>query len=245
MSYSAVRPDGTAVSPVIYAAENDRLNFIRKVYGLVFVGLLFFAASVALPLYGLMAEIPVLSQIAALSFQIPWWGALVLIIGSSFLIHSVSMVRGINLIAFFAMAFIWGFLTIPLVAYALGVGGIPIVFQALGLTCIVFGGLSAYVLITRKDFNFLGASLAIGTVLVLGAIVILGVGSMLGMNVKIAHIGLSMVIVVLFSGYVLYDTSKVLHHYATDMVVPAALGLMVDFIILFREILFLLVVSRD
>lgn len=245
MSYSAIRADGTAVSPAVQSTSSERLVFIRKVYSLVFLGILFFAGTVGLPIIGAMAEIPVLAQFFQLSLMVPWWLALALIIGSSFLIHRVSMVRGVNMIAFFAMSFMWGFLTIPLVGWALGVGGLAIVLQALGLTVLVFGGLSAYVLLSRKDFSYMGGFLTMGTLLVLGAIVILGVASMMGFSINIFHVGLSIVVVLLFSGWVLYDTSKMLHHYATDMVVPAALGLLVDFIIIFREILFLLVISRD
>ena len=57
-------------------------------------------------------------------------------------------------------------------------------------------------------------------------------------------LGLSMVGGLVFCGYILYDTSNILHHYATSMVVPAAMAIMVDFVMLFRTILVLLM-RRD
>ncbi len=244
MNYSAVRPDGVAVHPASHAESGERLAFIRKVYGLVFLGIFFFAASITLPIVGAAAGVPVLTQIFALSTKVPFILALLLIIGSSMLVHSVSMVRGWNLVAYFAMSFVWAFLTIPLVTYALGVGGISVIVQASVLTTTVFGALSCYVLISRKDFSFLGGILTVGLVIALGGIVMLWIGSFF-FNVEIFHIAMSIFLVILFSGYVLYDTSNVIHRYATDMVVPAALALMVDFIILFRQILFLLIAGRD
>lgn len=253
MSYSAMRADGVAIRPASTASTGERIDFIRKVYSLVFLGILFFSASIALPVLGseYFFDIPVLSDIFWLSTQLPWWAALLLIIGSSFVVHAVSMVRGLNLVAFFAMSFLWAFLTIPMIAmtFAIGghLGGLMMIVQAAGLTTLVFGGLTVYVFVTKKDFSFMRGFLMVGLFLSLGAIIALGVGSMLGWVQEMGplNIGLSIILVLLFAGYVLYDTSNVIHHYATDMVVPAALALMVDFIILFRQILFLIIASRD
>lgn len=246
MSYSAVRPDGVAVYPAIEAATEDRLGFIRKVYSLMFLGLVVFAASIALPVYGIMAGIPLLGDIGILATKVPPLVAFGAILLTSWLVHSVSMVRGLNVIAMFGLAAFWGFLSIPLVAYAIMYGGgVSVVFQALFLTCMVFGGLTAYVFITRKDFSFMGGMLSMGLFLLIGVVFVGIIGSMMAYEMNMLSMALSIFAVVLFSGYVLYDTSNLLHRYSTDMVVPAALALMVDFIILFRSILFLLMASRD
>lgn len=252
MSYSAMRADGVAIRPASTASTGERIDFIRKVYSLVFLGILFFSASIALPTLGAIYNIPVLREVFMLSLALPWWAALLLIIGSSFVVHAVSMVRGLNLVAFFAMSFLWAFLTIPMIALTFSVtgsvaGGLMMIVQAAGLTTLVFGGLTVYVFVTKKDFSFMRGFLMVGLFLSLGAIIALGVGSMLGWVQEMGplNIGLSIILVLLFAGYVLYDTSNVIHHYATDMVVPAALALMVDFIILFRQILFLIIASRD
>src|SRR5690606_1067608 len=112
-----------------------------------------------------------------------------------------------------------------------------VIFQALGLTVLTFGGLSAYVLITRKDFSFLGGFLFTGLMLLIGGIVVLWIASaFFGVDVSLMSMAITIASTFLFMGYVLYDTSNLLHRYSTDMVVPAALALMIDFIILFRNI---------
>ena len=52
--------------------------------------------------------------------------------------------------------------------------------------------------------------------------------------------------VLLFSGLVLYDTSRILHHYPTTAHVPAAIQLFVALIMLFQYVLLLLLsLNRD
>ena len=48
------------------------------------------------------------------------------------------------------------------------------------------------------------------------------------------------VIMLLFCGFILYDTSNVLHHYPTNAYVAASVTLMVHFVILFQRILIIL-----
>ena len=49
----------------------------------------------------------------------------------------------------------------------------------------------------------------------------------------------------LFSGFILYDTSRILHHYPTTAHVAAAVVLFTDVVILFQKILMILLRSRD
>lgn len=241
MGYSAVNREGYAIAPASRVSVNERLAFLRKVYGLLTLGIVAFFATTAALVFGYFNQVPGLYQVAALSFMLPWWGHLLLLLGGSFLAHATSMVRGLNLVTFFGFSALFGWLSTGLIAVAVGTAGLSIVIEALGLTVIVFGGLSAYVLITKKDFSFMGGFLAVGLFLAIGAVVVVGVASMMGYGMPpVIHIGISIAVALLFSLYVLYDTSNILHHYATDMVVPAALALLIDFIILFRQILFLL-----
>jgi len=50
-------------------------------------------------------------------------------------------------------------------------GGAEVVSSAFAMTALVFGGLSAYVLITRKDMSFLGGFITAGFFVLLGATV--------------------------------------------------------------------------
>jgi FtsH-binding integral membrane protein len=99
------------------------------------------------------------------------------------------------------------------------------------LTLAVFGGLTVSVFVTRKDFSFLGPILWMGSLLALGFIV---VACLLPINLGMVF---SFAMVALLSGYILYYTSAVLHHYRTDQHVAAALALFSSIATLFWYIL--------
>lgn len=107
------------------------------------------------------------------------------------------------------------------------------------LTVTVFGGLTAGVFITKKDFSFLGGFLWITGFLVLGLIVCAILFDFpLGMWFSAAMVALA-------SLYILYFTSNVLHHYRTDQYVAASLALFAAVAMLFFYILRLMMQSRQ
>jgi len=102
--------------------------------------------------------------------------------------------------------------------------------QAGILTLTVFGGLSAVVFISKKDFSYLGYGLSILGFIALGVIIVAMVtGLTLGIWFSVAMIALA-------CGYILYDTSNVLHHYDTRSHVAASLALFASLGLLFSYI---------
>ena len=103
--------------------------------------------------------------------------------------------------------------------------------SAAALTLIGFAGLTAIVFFTRKDFSFLGGLLRWAGVLALLTIV---AGVVFGLNlgswVSIAMIGLA-------GGAILYDTSNILRHYPEDRYVAAALELFASVAMMFWYVL--------
>lgn len=99
------------------------------------------------------------------------------------------------------------------------------------LTLLLFGGLTAVVFTTRKDFSFLGSILTIGGFIALGLIIC---GAIFGFNLGLAF---SAGMVLLAGGAILYDTSKILHHYNADRHVGAALELFASVALLFWYVL--------
>lgn len=93
---------------------------------------------------------------------------------------------------------------------AMSNGGM-IVAQALGGTALVFFTLSGYVLATGKDFSFMRGFLITGLICLL--VVMLGsiVMSFFGVAVSGLSLAISAVAVVLFSGFILYDTSRIVN----------------------------------
>jgi len=105
---------------------------------------------------------------------------------------------------------------------------------AAGLTVLAFGGLSAYVLTTKKDFSFLAPALLVVGLVMVGAI---ACGWIFGFSLGTWFSALG----ILFAmGVILYQTSNVLHSYRTDQHVGAALQLFAAVVLLFLYVLDLL-----
>ncbi|WP_109851660.1 Bax inhibitor-1 family protein [Aquimarina sp. AU58] len=132
------------------------------------------------------------------------------------------------------------FIFIPLIGIAMMIaesGGANILNQAAILTLALFTGLSAVVLITKKDFSFLKSILAIGFFIAIGLI---AAGLLFGFNLGLWF---SVGMVILASGSILYQTSNMVHKYSEDQYVGASLGLFASLMLLFWYILSIL--SRD
>ncbi|MCI0332756.1 MAG: Bax inhibitor-1 family protein [Planctomycetes bacterium] len=98
--------------------------------------------------------------------------------------------------------------------------------------------MTAFTFLTRKDFSFLGSFLRLA---IISAIALIFVSAIFGM-----HLGVWFVwaMIVLASGYILYYTSNILHHYRTDQYVAAALALFASVALLFWYVIQIFM-SRD
>ncbi|WP_339802741.1 Bax inhibitor-1/YccA family protein [uncultured Marinobacter sp.] len=123
-------------------------------------------------------------------------------------------------------------------------GGGTIVMQALGGTALVFLSLSGYVLTTKKDFSFMRSFLFAGMVVVILAMVGGLIAGMMGANVSVLHLALSAAIVLLMSGFMLYDTSRIVNGGETNYIM-ATTGLYLSIYNMFTSLLHLLGVFGD
>ena len=87
------------------------------------------------------------------------------------------------------------------------------------ITAVIFGGLSGCVFLTGADFSFMKGALTIASFGVLGLILC---SFLFGFDLGTWF---SAGMVILMSGFILYDTSNVLHHYRTHQHVAASLAL--------------------
>ncbi len=109
--------------------------------------------------------------------------------------------------------------------------GPSVIPTAAWMTLGLFGGLTAIVFTTKKDFTFLGGILKIGGMVALGLIVAsIVMGFQLGMLFSAA-------MVIFASGSILYDTSKVMNHYEKHQYVVASLELFASVALLFWYVL--------
>ncbi len=213
---------------VANAPDSVRAEFIAKVYRifllsvLVTVGVGWFCAQPAvLPIVA-----PMVGGVALVGFLVG-------------IVMAVSArVPGLNLAMLLLYSVFQGAVVGPVLtmveANAPGVGA-----NAAYLTLAVFTGLTLYTLNTKKDFSFLGGFLftALICLLVCGLLLFFlpsAAGSLL----------YSLAGVVIFCGYILYDTSMIMRRLGPDEAVSGAIGLYLDLVNLFWFILRLLNSSR-
>jgi FtsH-binding integral membrane protein len=108
-----------------------------------------------------------------------------------------------------------------------GVGNVGVIPAAGVTTLVIFGGITAFAFLTKKDFSFLGSFLGLAAISALALIVI---GILFGFAIGIWFVW---AMIVLASGYILFYTSNVMHHYRTDQHVAAALALFASVALLF------------
>jgi hypothetical protein len=142
----------------------------------------------------------------------------------------------------------WAVLFLPLLAIAKlltlnveGLGQIGVIPAAGVTTLVMFGGLTAVAFLTKKDFSFLRGMLGIA---VFAAFALIVVSLLFGF-----HLGIwfSAAMVIVACGYILYDTSNIIHHYRTDQYVAASLALFASVALLFWYVvrIFIALSGRD
>lgn len=133
----------------------------------------------------------------------------------------------------FAITGLLGFGVGPMVAYYLAVNP-SIVMTALGGTGVIFLGLSGYALTTRKDFSFMGGFLMVGMLVVVGA-------SLLNifMGIPALSLAVSSGVIMIMSGFILYQTSSLIHGGETNYIMATA-SLFLSILNIFTSLLHLL-----
>jgi len=220
MNYSAPMTQNV----VAEASTDVRMAFVRKVYGLFYMSLL-----VTVGVGWLCIQPAVLPVMMPLMLPLVIAG-FICVLALSF----ARRVSGVNLVLLYLFAAIEGAVFGPmLLIINQSAPGLPA--SAALLTVAVFGGLTMYVMISKKDFSYLGGMLFVGliTLIVAGLVLMFVHSSMLGTLYSVGG-------VLIFSGYVLYDTSRIMQRLQADEAVSGAVSLYLDFLNLFLFILRLL-----
>jgi modulator of FtsH protease len=226
------------------------LPYLRRVYGLFTAGIATATAGGLVALYaGAPAEMPTSAGYVdvppLVGFVMQHYIVATLVyFGAFFVASSMRRTPGLNVLALFGYTFVTGLFIAPSIffAQAMATHGATMdpspVRDAFLLTAASFTGLTGYVLVTRKDFSFLGASLSMGLWVVLGAMLLSFFVQSAALSLAVASVG-----VILFSGYILYDTSRILRDPERNAV-SAALRLFLDVVNLFLSLLRILSSSR-
>ncbi|HXZ95496.1 MAG TPA: Bax inhibitor-1/YccA family protein [Burkholderiales bacterium] len=134
-----------------------------------------------------------------------------------------------------AFTFVMGWWLGPMLQYALHFrNGGQLIGIAAGGTGVIFFTLAGIATVTRKDFSFMGKFLMVGLVLLLIASI-----ANLFFQIPAASMTLSALIILLFSGYILYDVSQIVQGGETNYVM-ATLKIYLDIYNIFINLLNLL-----
>lgn len=137
-----------------------------------------------------------------------------------------------GLVCAFALTGFMGYTIGPILNMYLGMSnGVEVVTSAFAMTALVFFGLSAYVLTTRKDMSFLSGFLIAGFFVLMGAVVANIFFSIPGLQLAI-----SAGFVLFASAAILYQTSAIIQGGERNYIV-AAISLYVSIYNLFLSLL--------
>ncbi len=235
--YAALAQNYTV--PAAQADITDRLGFIRRTYthlaGAIFAFVILEAAILTVFWEQIAAFMPSITGFS-------WLIVLGAFIGASWLAqrwaHSdTSMGMQYLGLSLYVVAQALIFVPLLFIAHAYFPGSIQ---SAAIITGVVFAGLTMTVFVSRADFSFLRMALALGTMAAFAAIL---AGTIFQLD--IFGVVFSVAMVVLAAGYILYDTSNVLHRYRTDQHVGAALALFAGVALLFWYILRLVMILGE
>lgn len=127
----------------------------------------------------------------------------------------------------------------PILNVYLGMGSGAVVMQALAATAIVFFALSGYVLVTKKDFSFLGGFLMVGLVVAIVAML-----ANIFLQIPAMSMAISAVVVFIMSGLILFDTSRIVNGGETNYI-RATVGLYLNIYNIFVHMLALLGMGEE
>jgi FtsH-binding integral membrane protein len=219
---------------------SERAAFVKRTY--LHLGgaiLAFIAIEAALISSGVALDIvkTMFAQRAA------WIGLMVLFIGGGYVAQYMArsgqsvgvQYAGLSLYVLLEVLVFLPILTITqlIPAYA----DVPL--QAGMVTLLVFGGLTAGVLLSGKDFSWMGPVVGVASMLALGLIVAsLIFGFNLGLLFSVAMVGLA-------AGAIIYQTSNIMHHYGPNEHVAASLALFASVATMFFYVMRIFMASRD
>jgi FtsH-binding integral membrane protein len=233
--------DGYHTETVASAPPSARVRFIRRTYAHLAGAVLAFVGIEA-ALFASGAATDVLRTMFA--FNGSWIALMILFVASGYAAQAMARSRsnvglqyaGLTLYVLLEVVI---FLPILSIAEARFPGqNLPL--QAGIVTLAAFGALTTAVFLSGKDFSFLRPVLSVVAVLSVGLVIAAAFG------VFTLGLGFSVAMVALACGFIVYDTSNIIHHYGTDQHVSAALELFASVALLFYYVLRIFMsVGRD
>ncbi len=214
-------------NPATFASSRNRTatlttnKVIRNTYTLLSMTLLFSALTAG----------------TSMLLNLPHPGLLLTLGGYFGLLFATAKFRNssLGLVFVFALTGFMGYTLGPILnAYLAMANGAQMVMTAMGATGVIFLGLSAYALTSRKDFSFMGGFLIAGILVAFMA----GLGAVF-FEMPGLSLAVSAMFVLLMAGLILYQTSQLIHGGETNYIM-ATVTLYVSIFNLFTSLLHLL-----
>ncbi len=230
---SQINPyDVSSMGAAMFAEESERATFIRRTYTHLSAAVMSFVA-LEVVLFSLVPAETMQKLIVTMTSGYGWLVVLGAFMAVSWMARSWAsggQSRGMQYAGLGMYVIAEAVIFLPLLYIAMRLD--PKIPMYAGLiTSISFAALTAFVFTTRIDMAPWGKYLAIAGI---AAMAVAIVGIFAGFSLGIFFSG---AMVALACGYILYDTSNVLHHYRTDQYVAASLALFASVALLFYYVL--------
>lgn len=193
-------------------------------------------------LLGMTLAFSALMASVSMAMGAPYLGPIVTLVGFFGLIFAVHKTAdsSLGLLFTFLLTGFMGFTIGPIInAYLSLANGPSLVTSALGTTAAAFVGLSAFAVITRKDFSFLSGFLVVGFFVLMGAVVL-----SLFFDLSAFSVAISSAFVLFASAAILWQTSAIIHGGETNYII-ATVTLFASFYNLFVSLLHIFGVMGD
>lgn len=174
----------------------------------------------------------------SLSLNLPHFGLLITLGGYFGLLFLVSKFKNsaLGLLAVFALTGFMGLTLGPMIGAYISAfsNGTELVAMAAVGTAMIFLSLSWYVIVSGKDFSFMGGMLMVGLVTMVLALI-----ANYFLQMPLLSLTLSALIILLMSGFILFETSNIIHGGETNYIM-ATVSLFVSIFNIFVHLLSLL-----
>jgi FtsH-binding integral membrane protein len=216
------------------AVESERIGFIRRTYAHL-TGAVLALIAIEAVLFNVVPDQTMQSIVGRMmsgwnmfivfgAFMVASW------VARSWASNATSSAMQYTGLGLYVVA--WAVFMLPMLYICVRVLGEPALpVKAAAITAMCFMGLTAYVFMSRVDLAGWGKFLMMAGFAALGVIL---TGMLFGFSLGLWFSGL---MVALMCGYILYDTSNILHHYHTSQHVAASLALFADVVMLFWYVL--------
>ena len=192
-------------NPTAYRAQSSAVEVnkvLRNTYLLLSMTLVFSAAAAGI----------------AMALNMPPLSPIITLVGYFGLLFVTTKLRNSvwGLVSIFALTGFMGLTLGPIINFYIEAfsNGTQLVMTALGGTGVIFLSLSGYVLVSRKDFSFLGGFLMVGILVAfLAGLTTLFIPNMPGLSIAV-----SAMFILLMSGMILYQTSEIIHGGETNYI---------------------------